>query len=70
MRCFWTYCLTGVHTGQSEAVHFWWCLSNSLLVRHLRKTPLIASWVVLHHTYPAQRQGFGVKQRQIYGSLW
>jgi hypothetical protein len=34
-RCFCTYCLTGVQTGQAGLTHFWWCFSSSRLVTHL-----------------------------------
>ncbi len=36
LRCFDTYCFTGVHTGQELLLHFWWCFSSSLLATHLR----------------------------------
>ena len=69
MRCFWTYCLTGVQTGQSEAVHFWWCLSSSLLVRHLHKTPLIR-YCCVTHTGLALRRVCRATQRYIHDNAW
>ena len=40
-------------------MHFRWCLSNSLLARHLCSTPLISHCFVPHRTYLAPRRVSG-----------